>query len=51
MSYSTPAGTYILIGGKNVTPDIYSGSFEEENLFEETHTFGDNWEENTCATR
>jgi hypothetical protein len=30
-----------------VTPDIYSGSFEEENLFEETHTFGDNWEENT----
>jgi hypothetical protein len=46
MSYSTPAGTYILIGGKNVTPDIYSGSFEEENLFEETHTFGDNWEEN-----
>jgi hypothetical protein len=37
---------YILIGGKNVTPDIYSGSFEEENLFEETHTFGDNWEEN-----
>lgn len=46
MSYSTPAGTYILIGGKNVTPDFYSGSLEEENLIEEAHTFGASWEEN-----
>jgi len=47
MAYSTPAGTYILVGGKNVTPDIYTGSFDEENIIEETHPFGSSWEENT----
>jgi hypothetical protein len=44
---STPAGTYLLVGGINVTGDIYSMSVELENLVEETHTFGDSMEETT----
>jgi hypothetical protein len=44
---STPAGTYLLVGGINVTGDIYNMAVDMENLVEETHTFGDSMEETT----
>jgi hypothetical protein len=45
MALSTPAGTFILVGGINVTGDIYTANYGEENIIEESHTFGDSWEE------
>jgi hypothetical protein len=45
MSKYGPQSTFIVVGGCNVTGDIYDANITEEQIIEETHSFGDSWEE------
>lgn len=45
MSKYGPQSTFIVVGGCNVTGDIYDENITEEQVIEETHSFGGSMEE------